>query len=78
LVVIVDLTMPVMDGEEVVRRLHELEPGIRIVLMSGHGDEYVHERARELAIEHVLIKPFLVEEVRDVLQRVTKDVERTA
>ncbi|MFN3243758.1 MAG: ATP-binding protein [Planctomycetota bacterium] len=74
-VAIVDLTMPGMDGEEVVRRLRELDGSLPIVLMSGHDDEYVEEQARTLSVDHVLIKPFLVGEVRDVLQRVADRVQ---
>jgi len=74
-VAIVDLTMPGMDGEEVVRRLREIDGDLPVVLMSGHADDYVEEQARTLSIGHVLIKPFLIGEVRDALRRVADEMK---
>ena len=63
----VDLTMPGADGTEVVRRLRELGRPLRAVLMSGHGDDYVQQCAEAVAVERVLAKPFLAEDVRALL-----------
>ena len=37
--VLLDLTMPKMNGEETLRGLREISPGVRVVLTSGYGEE---------------------------------------
>jgi len=69
LVVFVDLTMPVMDGVEVIRRLRTLRPDVRIVLMSGHTVDMLEQAALAQAPEAVLSKPFQLAAVRAALAR---------
>ena len=46
-VVLVDLTMPRMDGLEAIPRMLAAAPGTRIVAMSGHPAEHMERRARD-------------------------------
>ena len=68
--VILDLTMPEMGGEEVYRELRRLHPGVRVLLSSGYSE---HQAARLFAnpLAAFLKKPYLptqlVEKVREVL-----------
>jgi DNA-binding NtrC family response regulator len=67
--VFVDLTMPRMSGEEVIRELKRLDPGVRVILMSGFSEQ---ELARKVTEEHVvafLQKPFRIEELDRALRR---------
>src|SRR5690606_29383531 len=67
-IALVDLTMPGMDGTEVIRQLRLTTKLLRCVLMSGHADDYVEECARQIQPERLLAKPFLIEEVRHVMK----------
>ena len=67
LVVFVDLTMPEMDGVELIRRLRALRPDVRIVLMSGHTTDILEQAALSQAPEAVLSKPFQLAAVRSAL-----------
>lgn len=69
-VLFVDLTMPGMDGAEVVRRARELRPDVRIVLMSGHAGSHVDRVSREVAPDQVLRKPFTLDVLRTLLASV--------
>jgi CheY-like chemotaxis protein len=69
--VIVDLTMPVMGGAECFRALREIDPGVRVLLSTGHALE---GEARTLLREGVVgfvQKPYtmrqLAVKVREVL-----------
>lgn len=66
-IALVDLTMPVVDGREVVRRLRELPRPPAIVLMSGHVSAHLEDMARELGADASLSKPFNVRELEAAL-----------
>lgn len=57
-VITLDVTMPVMDGLECARKLFEINPNIRIIMLSAMGDETLLNQAREIGIRHFLTKPF--------------------
>ncbi|MEZ5962507.1 MAG: response regulator [Planctomycetota bacterium] len=57
-VLLLDLTMPAMDGPEVFRRVRAAFPLVPVVLMSGHARPHVDDVARELRPDGVLLKPF--------------------
>ncbi len=71
--VVTDLVMPGFTGDELARRLVELYPQIRIILMSGYSDESLEERISADLDLPILRKPFstkdLVRQVRQVLDR---------
>jgi CheY-like chemotaxis protein len=67
--VFVDLTMPRMSGEEVIREMKRVDPAVRVILMSGFSEQ---ELARKVTEEHVvafLQKPFRIAELDRVLRR---------
>lgn len=57
-VITLDVTMPVMDGLETARKLYEINPNARIIMLSAMGDETLLNQAREIGIRHFLTKPF--------------------
>ena len=71
--VLLDLTMPGMGGEETLRRLRAIEPGLRIVLCSGYSREEATHGFEDLNLAGFLQKPcdpaLLLEVVREQLGR---------
>lgn len=57
-VITLDVTMPVMDGLETAKKLFEINPKVRIVMLSAMGDETLLNQAKEIGIRHFLTKPF--------------------
>jgi DNA-binding NtrC family response regulator len=54
---LLDLKMPEMDGEALLNRLKERDPGIEIIILTGHGSiESAFRSAKEGAYEY-LLKP---------------------
>lgn len=57
-VITLDVTMPVMDGLETAKKLFEINPNVKIIMLSAMGDETLLNQAREIGIRYFLTKPF--------------------
>jgi CheY-like chemotaxis protein len=55
--VIVDLTMPVMGGEETIRALQSINPEINVVVCTGHSESDAG-KLREIGVRGIIPKPF--------------------
>ncbi len=60
---VVDYKMPGVNGFEVVRRARVLQPGLKVVLITGHGTREVIGEAMDDKIEGILVKPFTPDEL---------------
>lgn len=69
-VITLDVTMPVMDGLETARKLVEINPKVKIIMLSAMGDETLHNEAREIGIRYFLTKPFRPETLQAKLAEV--------
>ncbi len=69
-VVLLDLTMPHLDGVETFRRLRQLDPGACVLIVSGYAEEEVAERFRESPPDGFVQKPFELETLRKQLRAV--------
>ncbi len=56
--IILDLTMPVMDGAETYRRLRKIDPDVPVLLLSGHTLEGQAEELLEAGAASFVQKPF--------------------
>ena len=71
--VLQDLSMPKMRGEEVIAELLELDPDVRIIVMSVDDESSARRQLNDLEIVSYLQKPFepeiLVGKIRTLLSR---------
>jgi signal transduction histidine kinase/ActR/RegA family two-component response regulator len=72
--VLLDLTMPRMDGLETLKELRRIAPEVPVVLMSGYGSARLGEETTPEAMPNAILpKPYsaerLVTTLRDVMQR---------
>jgi two-component system cell cycle sensor histidine kinase/response regulator CckA len=69
--VLLDLTMPGLTGDETLRQLRLIRPDLRAVIMSGYSEREIMERCASLGIAGYLPKPFdfatLTEKLRPLL-----------
>ena len=56
--VLVDLTMPRLDGAAMLRALRKLAPTQRVILMSGYATDAVVASLGDLQVQATLQKPF--------------------
>lgn len=68
--ILLDLKMPGMNGLEVLRRAIEIQPEIKIIIISAHGTIEDAVEAMKLGAVDFLQKPFTPKELRDLVFQV--------
>ena len=68
--ILLDIRMPGMDGMEVLRRVREIRPDIRIIMITAYGTIESAVEAMKLGAVDFLQKPFDPEEIRELVSRV--------
>jgi DNA-binding NarL/FixJ family response regulator len=72
-VVVMDVTMPELNGVEATREIRQQNPGIKVIVLSMHPDKHiVREALRAGAVGYVL-KSYLFDELRRALEAVAAD-----
>ena len=56
-VAILDRSLPGLDGLELMVRLKQAQPDLRVILLSGHGDKQAITQARDCGAFDYLVKP---------------------
>ncbi len=56
--ILMDITMPVMDGLEALRRLKEMDGSVKVVMCSAMGQETMVVDALKLGAKDFIVKPF--------------------
>jgi CheY-like chemotaxis protein len=68
--VILDLTMPRMDGVECLRELRRHDPAAKVVMSSGYSEQEVLQRLGEKGFCGILHKPYRLSSLRSVLKNI--------
>lgn len=68
--VIMDITMPEMDGIEAVGAILKLSPEARIIMCSALGQDEPVMAALQAGAQDFVLKPFLPEKVLEAVQKV--------
>jgi len=66
--VILDLTMPEMDGEETFRELRQMNSEVRVVMSSGYNEQEVCQRFLGKGVAGFIQKPYRLVELEAVLR----------
>jgi len=66
--VITDYGMPKMNGKQLAEKLKEIRPDIPVVLITGYGDLVAKEDIREWGLDEMLMKPFNLKELSEVVR----------
>lgn len=69
-VITLDVTMPIMDGLETAKRLVQINPKVKIIMLSAMGDETLLNQARDIGVRYFLTKPFRPETLQAKLAEV--------
>ena len=68
--VVLDLTMPCMDGEETFRELRRIKSDVRVVMSSGYNEQEVTQKFLGKGLAGFIQKPYKMIELQQKLREV--------
>ena len=72
---ITDIKMPVVDGVELIRKVREIHPDIRIVVLSAYDDyNYVRTTLKNGVLDYLLKAEMDMEDIHAILHTVEQDM----
>jgi PAS domain S-box-containing protein len=67
--IITDMTMPNMTGDQLAQKIMEIRTDIPIILCSGFSEKMSNEKAKSLGIKKFLMKPVLIKDLSITIRR---------
>ncbi len=71
-IIVLDITMPVMDGLETAENIFRKNPAAKIIMLSAMGDEELVKKAKWFGVKAFLTKPFKPEELIGEVKSISK------
>ncbi|MEK9628681.1 MAG: UDP-3-O-acyl-N-acetylglucosamine deacetylase [Nitrospinota bacterium] len=71
--VLLDIWLPGMDGIEVLKTLKTYNPGVEVLIMSGHGTIDTAVKATKLGAQDFIEKPFSLDRITESIQNVLQE-----
>lgn len=68
-VLVTDVRLPGMDGLELLQKAQAIDPGLPVILVTGHGDISMAVQAMRLGAYDFIEKPFAPEQLTEVVRR---------
>ena len=72
-VVLMDLSMPDLSGIDAMKKIHETQPDLPIVILTAHADDGVERDAREAGASGFLAKGTALQDLVIVLHEAARD-----
>ncbi|HOO57259.1 MAG TPA: PAS domain S-box protein [bacterium] len=67
--VVLDMIMPVMDGEDVFKALRRIDPGAKVILSSGYSDDGKAGDLLEMGVIGFVQKPYTIEKLCETVRK---------
>ncbi|KIL44012.1 chemotaxis protein CheY [Jeotgalibacillus alimentarius] len=66
--VLLDMKIPGMDGIEILRKMKEKEPDIKVIIMTAYGELGMIQEAEALGALTHITKPFDIQDIRNLVK----------
>lgn len=76
-ILITDITMPRMNGLELIHEAKQLNPELKCIILSGYHEFDYIKQGMALGIENYLLKPINIEELRATVQSTVQKITAT-
>ena len=73
--VLLDLTMPVMDGATALREIRTLRPDAKVIIMTAYAHSTALDTAAQEGVEAIVLKPLDMEELVSMMRTALKAKE---
>lgn len=70
--VLLDIFLPDINGVELIQKLKEVWPKIRIVTMTGHNSRELEMEVRKQGIIYYMIKPVNIQNLKEIVDHIHK------
>jgi len=70
--VILDLTMPSMDGEQCFRELRQLEPDVKVIISSGYSEQEVVHKFSGKGLAGFVQKPYKLSVLKEAIRTISQ------
>ena len=71
-IIILDITMPHMNGLEAMRKIFEFDKGAKIIICSALGQQQLIVEAIKAGVRDFIVKPFKADRVISAIEKATK------
>ena len=68
--VLMDITMPEMDGIQALKKIKEMDPAAKVVMCSAMGQQAMVIEAIQSGAKDFIVKPFQAERVLEAVKKV--------
>ncbi|MBN1584434.1 MAG: response regulator [Anaerolineae bacterium] len=65
---VVDFRLPGINGLDLIKRVRNVNPGAKMILITAYGSPEIESEARQLDISRYLHKPFRIQELMHTVQ----------
>lgn len=77
-ILITDICMPMLSGLDLIKEVKDTGTNIKTIIISGYDDFSYAKTAMQLGVTNYLLKPFLPDELFEVLNKIKEELESNA
>ena len=74
-IMITDICMPEMDGLTLVKEVNEINPELKIIVLTGFDNFEYAQKCCKMNVNDFLLKPVDEEELTSVIKKIVKDLD---
>lgn len=74
--ILLDIYLPDCRGDELIPKFKEAQPDIGIISMTGYNTKELELEVRKKGILYYMVKPFRIEEMKEILDHISKKRKR--